>query len=245
MYAFSKWRNKGIYGCHNQCFDVGLTTDAAIKEFDLNRDIYQCGRKEEADCGNGSLMRMLPIGFASLHLTIEQRYEWCMRFSSLTHANPLNFICCFVYVDLMAGLLDGLSFNKAYEQTKKSVAQLNENGFIRKLDIGKLNRMLNPGFADLSIGEIHGRGYVVNTLEAVIWTILNSTDYKSTIALATTLGDDTDTIAALAGGLSGLIYEKPFPHEWTEELKNIDLLMNISLKFVRSYPSIFNIKNET
>jgi ADP-ribosyl-[dinitrogen reductase] hydrolase len=242
MHAFSEWRNKGTYGCHGECFDVGFTTDAAIKEFELNKDIHVCGRKEETDCGNGSLMRMLPIGFASINLSLEQRYEWCVQFSSLTHANPLNFICCFIYVELVAGLISGLSFDEAYEKSKKSVNQLNKHGYLRLLDLGKLNRILNPGFANLTIDEIHGQSYVVNTLEAVIWIILNRSDYKSTITLGVTLGNDTDTIAALAGGLCGIIYEKPFPHEWMEELKNIDLLMNISSKFVRSYPSIFNTK---
>lgn len=242
MYAFSEWRNNGKYGCYNQCFDVGFTTDAAIKDFELNRDIHQCGRKEEFDCGNGSLMRMLPVGFLTLDLPLEQRYKWCVSFSSLTHANQLNFICCFIYVELMVGLLSGLSFDSAYEQTKCSVAELNEKGYLRMLDLGKLTRILNPGLGNLPIAEIHGRTFVVHTLEAVIWTILNRNDYKSTISLAVALGDDTDTIAALAGGLCGLIYENPFPHEWMEHLKNIDLLMSISSKFVRSYPSIFNTK---
>lgn len=242
MYAFCEWRNKGKYGCHNQCFDVGFTTDAAIKAFELNRDIHHCGRKEESDCGNGSLMRILPLGFLTLHLTVEQRYQWCVKFSSLTHANPLNGICCFVYVELVVGLLGGLTFLEAYAQAKKSVAQLTEKGHLRLLDLGKLNRILHPGLGNLPIAEIHGRTFVVHTLEAVIWTILNRNDYKNTITLAVALGDDTDTIAALAGGLCGLIYEEPFPREWMEQLKNIDLLMSTASKFVQSYPSTFNTK---
>ena len=47
---------------------------------------------------------------------------------------------------------------------------------------------------------IKSSGYVVDTLEAAVWCLLHSHSYKETVLMAVNLGEDTDTIGAVAGG---------------------------------------------
>ena len=61
-------------------------------------------------------------------------------------------------------------------------------------------------FALIDQHEIKSGGYVVDSLEASIWCLLNTESYQDCVLKAVNLGDDTDTVAAIAGGLAGLYY---------------------------------------
>jgi ADP-ribosyl-[dinitrogen reductase] hydrolase len=48
-----------------------------------------------------------------------------------------------------------------------------------------------------------------------IWCLLNTKNYKDCVISAVNLGEDTDTVAAVAGGLAGLYYGyDSIPKEW-------------------------------
>ena len=73
--------------------------------------------------------------------------------------------------------------------------------------------------------EIKSGGYVVHTLEAAIWCLLNTKSYKECVLTAVNLGDDTDTVAAIAGGLAGAMYGyESIPKEWLDTLIKRDYI---------------------
>ena len=79
--------------------------------------------------------------------------------------------------------------------------------------------------AELAEDDIRSSGYVVDTLEAALWCLLTSTSYSETVLKAVNLGDDTDTVAAVAGGLAGIIYGlEGIPDNWLAQLHNKELL---------------------
>jgi ADP-ribosylglycohydrolase len=52
---------------------------------------------------------------------------------------------------------------------------------------------------------------------------MNGNDYKETVLMAVNLGDDTDTTAAVTGGLAGLYYGfESIPQKWIQEIKRSD-----------------------
>lgn len=74
-------------------------------------------------------------------------------------------------------------------------------------------------FKNLSIDKISSSGYVVSSLEAAIWCLLNTTNYKDCVLKAVNLGKDTDTVGAIAGGLAGLYYGyDEIPTEWIDSI---------------------------
>ena len=65
--------------------------------------------------------------------------------------------------------------------------------------------------------RISSSGYVVDSLESVMWCILTTDNYKEAVFKAVNLGNDTDTIAALAGGLAGILYGYDgIPENWIQ-----------------------------
>ena len=89
----------------------------------------------------------------------------------------------------------------------------------------------------LDISEIKSSGYVVDTLEAALWAISHieendertgfiSKDYANDVLTAVNLGEDTDTVGAVAGGLAAIIHGLGYKGEqWLERLRNKELIL--------------------
>jgi ADP-ribosyl-[dinitrogen reductase] hydrolase len=85
------------------------------------------------------------------------------------------------------------------------------------------------------VEDIRSSGYVIDTLEACLWCLLNSTSYAEAVLKAVNLGGDTDTTAAVTGGLAGIYYGvENIPSEWINEITRkddiIDLAERLTLK---------------
>ncbi len=89
-------------------------------------------------------------------------------------------------------------------------------------DISNLTEMAYLGrlfhlfeFKDLLEEQIRTSGYVIDSIEAAVWCLITMDSYKECILKAVNLGDDTDTVAAITGGLAGLYYGyEEIPKEW-------------------------------
>lgn len=76
--------------------------------------------------------------------------------------------------------------------------------------------------------DIRSTGYVVDTLEAALWCILqtekNDEDYRECVLRAVNMGDDTDTVSAVTGGIAGLYYR--IPGLWLCKIRNNSLIQD-------------------
>lgn len=74
-------------------------------------------------------------------------------------------------------------------------------------------------------GYIKSSGYVCDTYDAALWCLANTDNYKDAVLEAVNLGEDTDTTAAVAGGLAGIVYGyEAIPEEWLETLRGKDVI---------------------
>ena len=86
-------------------------------------------------------------------------------------------------------------------------------------------------FKAIELKDIHSTEYVIDTLEASLWCIFNTTNYKEAVLKAANLGDDTDTVGAITGGLAGIIYGyDTIPSEWLEVLARKDDIIELADK---------------
>jgi len=192
MTNFAKWYEFAFYTPYGEVFDMGCSTRNAIYKYRYEgKEPIKCGGKMDSDNGNGSLMRILPFVFTNLG---DKEIE---EISSLTHAHFKSKLCCKMYVKIARRLIKGMPIDEAVYKTavdyQKELKEI-EN-FTDFFDLKKLN-----------IEQISGSGYVVDTLKAALWCIIKTDNYRDCIKLAVSLGEDTDTVAAVAGGLAGIIY---------------------------------------
>lgn len=90
------WLRDGAYAIDGHVFDVGGTVRQALRD---GRGAYG-----EWDCGNGSLMRVLPLAFT------QATDDGIRAVSAVTHAHPRCTDACVGYVRLCRRLLDGETF---------------------------------------------------------------------------------------------------------------------------------------
>ena len=213
MKNFVRWVNDGEFTPYGELFDIGRATRNAIQRCVQGIPAEQCGGTAEWDNGNGSLMRILPLAF------MDCDYETVNAASSLTHAHEISKAACRVYVYIARQLLRGKTLEEIY-----NCFGMKQSAFERL-----------PILKDLTRDEIKSTGYVVDTLEAALWCNLKSSSYRECILLAVNLGDDTDTVAAVAGGLAGIIYgvggEQGIPEEWINQLARKEWIAELCGKF--------------
>lgn len=160
------------------------------------------GQSSERSNGNGSLMRILPLAFTDAD---DGEIE---TVSAITHAHEISKAACVCYVHIARALLRGEKLQDILESI--------ESPFERIRTISTLDE-----------SEIKSSGYVVSTLEAALWAVSTTDNYRDAILKAVNLGNDTDTVGAVAGGLAGIIYGfEGIPSEWVESLKGKDIIEN-------------------
>ena len=238
MQRFISWSDKGEYTAHGKVFDVGIATRKALHRFKEGTEPLQCGGTSEQDNGNGSLMRILPLAFY-LHTFCEMDNEKAFAIihnvSSLTHAHKRSLIACGIYLtiakwffegaNILAAVCFGLEDAQEYYESKKEFAE----------DLKHYKCLFNKGFAKLPETEIRSSGYVVDTLGSALWCLLNTDDYEECILQAVNLGEDTDTVAAVAGGLAGMFYGVDgIPNEWLDQLARREYVEKLCENFCRS-----------
>ncbi|MMZ63451.1 ADP-ribosyl-[dinitrogen reductase] glycohydrolase [compost metagenome] len=84
---------------------------------------------------------------------------------------------------------------------------------------------------ELNEEEINSSGYVIDTLEASFWCLLTTNDYKSAVLKAVNLGNDTDTTAAVTGGLAGIYYGiQQIPIQWINKIAKREMIIELANK---------------
>lgn len=234
---FINWYEYAYWTAHGNVFDVGIATSRAIYKLGQGINPIFAGGTDEADNGNGSLMRILPLAFYVKEMPIENRFKCVSDVSSLTHGHIRSILGCFIYVEFAIQLLKGRNKFEAFAQTKEIVNNfLNSNPICSDNEINKYHRILmNPisnyeikPIYEYSEAEISSSGYVVSSLEAALWCLFKENDYKSTVLRAVNLGNDTDTVGAIAGGLAGILYGyESIPKEWIDQLARKDDILNL------------------
>ena len=217
MDNFGKWLNDGEYTPDGQAFDVGRTCLAAIYNY-FNSDVEatKSGGIDERSNGNGSLMRIHPFALmAALDRKTHCNWESIIeQASSLTHAHERSKLACKIYTLILFRLLDvprkdSVNFALGWADYRYDGSPEHD----------AYNRLFSPDFDKTPIDEIRSTGYVVDTLEAAVWCLMTTDNYKDCVLKAVNLGDDTDTIAAIAGGLAGALYGyENIPKEWRDTL---------------------------
>ena len=205
----------------------------ALSRYEEFESIQKCGLTSVKANGNGSLMRILPVAFIchKYGLTGHKEYELVKNISSLTHAHQISVMGCFIYVQFVCYLLAGFSIEEAY----LIIREYDYSAEFEDETRAKYTRILDSDISQLSEDEIKSTGYVVDSLEAALWCLLTTKDYKDAVLKAVNLGADTDTIAAITGSMAGIVYGlDSIPDEWIMQLKRRKYLMDLCGRFAET-----------
>ncbi len=223
---FVRWESEGLWTPHGSLFDIGIATRRAIYRLAQRVAPEEAGGDDVNSNGNGSLMRILPIGLWFSSANPEELALYAQRASSLTHRHPRSQMACAFYCWLVVELLYGASPKDAVDATVAKFRQrYNDPPYAAErmhfgiLEGGKL--------AEQSEDDIASSGYVIHTLVASVWCLLTSHSFEETVLKAVNLGEDTYTTGTVAGGLAGACYGVgSIPPEWRATLaRNAELAL--------------------
>jgi len=239
---FLRWFDEGEMTPHGETFDYGSITAEAMRALRRGVPAAEAGGAGEMDNGNGSLMRILPVGMWAIALQERDVLRISSAVSSITHAHPRSRLACGYYSLLVWSVLrdvyrQGERFDaRTALRSALRVARDADLRYPQDADTARervhYRRIFTGYFEDLPESAIASDGYVVHTLEAAVWCVLTTDSFEDAVLKAVNLGGDTDTTASVAGGLAGLLYgEDALPAEWLGALQNRALVMDVTGRF--------------
>ena len=236
MKNFLKWKREGKFTPFDNVFDIGNATSYALSRYQNNinsgnEENIICGTGDISSNGNGSLMRILPISlllhFSSYDYTSNEYFDIIKNISGMTHSHNYSIIGCYIYSIYVSELLKENGKFVAYKNLQDICSNIKIDG------IEVYDRIIKNDISKLKENAIKSSGYVVDTLEAVMWSFLTTNTYKDAVLKSVNLGDDTDTVGAITGGLAGIYYGyKAIPDNWVNVLQKEDYIVQITNDFV-------------
>ncbi len=227
MDNFVAWERNGEFTPAGEVFDEGITCRMAISNYIKFGDIEICGMADEKSNGNGSLMRILPvcIYLAGLQSRGEMNDDNAIKtihgVSALTHAHMRSKVACGIYFFCVRKIMNrmGTILNLLQAGVDEAFAYYARRSESRE-ELKYFDRIRDlTRFRQLSDEDINSGGYVIDSIEASLWCLLTTCSYAECVLKAVNLGRDTDTTAAIAGGLAGLYYGyDKIPEEWKQDI---------------------------
>ncbi len=170
---------------------------------------------------NGSLMRCSPValwfGPSSSHVPEDCKVVFTM--SQVTHAHTHSKQACWMYTKILQRILNGVSI---CGQGFKSQNEVEIRIFSRLRD--KYDFPYDPGAWPM-------RGSAEFSLYVALYALANTSSFAEGIELAVGIGGDTDTYAAIAGGLLGAYYGyDAIPENWRKAILGHDVMVDYAEK---------------
>lgn len=224
-----RWMFQGFCAVNGSVFDIGSQTGTAISRLNQGIPADRSGPAKERDNGNGSLMRVLPL--VLWHAGPEEELiRLAARQSLPTHGHPRSQAICAFYCLWARAMLE--DSDTPWETAS---AQLRANTPSNSFPSAEVDRVLDPANAE----RARGTGYVLDTLWSARAALDGTSTYEDCVKHAIAFGHDTDTTAAVAGGIAGLKYGLlGIPERWRAELRGESIyrpLLNALL--LRRFPS--------
>jgi ADP-ribosyl-[dinitrogen reductase] hydrolase len=206
MDRYLRWAKNGYLSSTRYCFDIGRTVAGALARYQATDDPY-AGSTDPFLAGNGSIMRLAPVAmfYCSDIGAVEHHAADSSR---TTHAAPECVDACRLLGRILCRALRG---------EEKAVVVGGEGASFKGAPA--IMAIAKGQFQGRTAQEIHGSGYVVESLEAALWCFTRTDSYRDAVLAAANLGDDADTTAAVCGQVAGAYYgAQRIPAPWLDRL---------------------------
>jgi len=217
-----EWLDSGYMAVDGVVFDVGMQTDAALSALRAGTPANESGPTGEYDNGNGSLMRVLPLALWHTGSDTELIENAALQ-ALVTHGHARSQICCALYC-----LWARATLHEEADPWASAVRGMREHCETKPTWQRELERHIRP---DSKPGG-RGSGYVVDTLHSARLAA-EEPNFERAIQRAISLGDDTDTTAAVAGGIVGLRDGlSSIPKRWLSALAGRSIVDPLALELL-------------
>jgi ADP-ribosyl-[dinitrogen reductase] hydrolase len=186
--------------------DIGIQTRAVLTAglpwHQAARTHHESGARA---AGNGSLMRTTPAAIWFSRAGRDATMHAARRISALTHGDPAAGEGCAIFHELVRVALDGGDPLDAIPTALDAVPDPHRP---------KWAEVLTPDWDPTQATEPNGA--VWPTLGTAVWALRTTSSFQDAMRAAIDTGNDTDTVAAVTGGLVGAVHGiARIPMRWT------------------------------
>jgi ADP-ribosyl-[dinitrogen reductase] hydrolase len=191
MSRFVRWWRHGENSVNGRCFDIGRTTSQALAGFERTGEIHVDEYSDSA--GDGAIMRLSPAAvFGGGDFSLDLRLA--VRQGQITHGSILAVQASIHFADLLLSAREGKP--KSYLFDHRLI-------FTESQRLGEIGVGL---YRHKSGDEIRSSSFVLDTLEAALWSVFTTSTFEEALVTAVNLGGDADTVGAVTGQLAGALY---------------------------------------
>lgn len=254
------WFNRGRFSTTNKAWDLGRSTRIALRTWKAQGlgDLALTQQKvseqldQEGASGNGSLMRISPIGVA-LWTDRDRAKRFAREQSLVTHPALACPDACEAYTELICMAMSGMFprtqrtprlvqtlTNPSIGHTKEELCQaIADFKFTHPALISRFSHYTSiADWKARSPADITSSGWVVDTLEAALWGFFKYDSWEEGVLAVVNLGGDSDTAGAVYGGLAGVFHGyESIPSRWVNGMQNGRLIRDVAGRFAGLVPS--------
>lgn len=203
---FCQWAAKGANTSTGVCVGIGQNTLRVLGNYHRTGTLQAPETRQKSD-GNGALMRLAPV--AIRHWRDEQSARRIADAQSrTTHFSDMSAGACELTAALLAKLISGQPWEAAVLVPQNP----SWHDAVKELDP-------STNWSARSRDSIRSSGFVLHTLEAALWAVDTTSSFDEAVLRAVNLGDDADSVGAVAGQLAGARYGlSAIPPQWRQEL---------------------------
>lgn len=203
---YCRWHEEGYLSSNGRCFDIGNTVRRALHNYRATGN-SSAGSNAPSSAGNGCIMRLAPVPmffFPDEQAAIEYSGKSCVTTHAATECIEAARLLGAVLLRILAGA------------TKKEAVG---GAATLMFTSSKLQLIARGEYLQKAESGIRGSGYVVECLEAALWSFARAESFSEAVLTAANLGDDADTTAAVCGQMAGAFYgESGIPAQWLERI---------------------------
>lgn len=217
-----RWYHHGENSSNGRCFDIGNATRFALDEYLKHGDQW-FGNTSPETAGNAAIIRHAPVAIYNRKSLLKNLTE-AKQQSLATHGAAESMSSCQFLSLILHHLLNGHSKQETFSPHVWPCT-------LRVL-------LINAGeYKEKSRNQIRSTGYVIDSLEAAMWAVWNTDNFRDAILLAANLGDDADSVAAIAGQIAGSLYGySGIPQEWRDKLVQKQRIASMAEELFRRAP---------
>jgi ADP-ribosyl-[dinitrogen reductase] hydrolase len=209
---FLGWFDAGPIG-------IGRTTWIALSAMKDGASWKEAGeiahqRLGGLSAGNGSIMRCAPIGLLDYRQP-ERLVEDSVNSSIITHWDPQA---------RWAAVAVNLAIAEMLKGRKGNLLPV----LLRGIEQAEVRDTV-AGVLRLKRVDPEPSAYALDTLQAALWCLLNTSSFEEALVTAVNLGGDTDTVGAVCGAMAGACYGvASIPQRWRDPLQDRDEILRLA-----------------
>jgi ADP-ribosyl-[dinitrogen reductase] hydrolase len=226
---YYKWYMDGHLSSNGKCFDIGKTTRKHLLEnLDAKREFHP--NVSDGASGNGALMRLAPIPMLySLVSSTDVAIVKSGDNSMTTHPSEISRDCCRYYAGLIIGAIHGATKEELTSSLYIPPHLPKSYWSTHPLRDEVLAVVRDQSFKTKSPPDIRNGAFSVDSLEAALWGFHRSNSFEEGALALSSLGDDSDTVAAIYGQLAGAFYGyKGIPSSWRQKITLLPLIVTFA-----------------